>query len=74
MAQSGCSQKSKRDGRDITIREKFDSLPYPARNPRATPRASGFVFCEPKTQMSINAYTFRKHVAECAKVAKLEIE
>jgi hypothetical protein len=29
-------------------------LPWdPARNPRATPRASGFVFCERKTQMAL---------------------
>jgi hypothetical protein len=46
----------------------------PARNPRAAPRASGFVFCERKTQMSINACTFQKHLAECAKVAKLPVD
>jgi hypothetical protein len=46
----------------------------PTRNPRAAPRASGFVFCERKTQMSINACTFQKHLAECAKVAKLPVD
>ena len=59
----------------LPFQEKFDhsALGAGAKSESRAPRQR-FVFCEPKTQMSINAYTFRKHAAECKKVAKLPVD